>query len=153
MYTKLVLELSDTLAQVYDKVYDHYHQNEVALAHAALRAFVQFHESQENDTKEEIRERLDSFIETMDDDEEDEPISTHREALLDRTTMDWITRVQNDMKKSGADHDETTIYMNGIIILSIMLDVVRKSPTARLSIFPIEMPLRQIIAVKPQLHN
>ena len=85
--------------------------------------------------------------------EEEEPISTHREIFLDKTTLDWIRFVQNSAKGSGTDHSAETICMTGIVLLSIMLEVMRKKPSARLSIHPIEMPLSQIIAVRPQLYN
>jgi hypothetical protein len=151
MYTILVLEMSPTLAELYDRVFDHYNQNEVSLAHASIRAFVQFHESQENETREQIEERMGFYMEKEGD--ENAPITTRREIFLDRATMDWIRFSQGNLKKSGIDHDAETIFMTGIILLSIMLEVMRRTPSATLSIHPIEMPLSQIIAVRPQLYN
>jgi len=132
-------------AELYDKVLDVYKNNERALAHACVRALAQLCESEHDEVKEEIVSSLSSHYAAEETSEE----FFEREVTLDTPTMKWLQLLG---ERFGSDCPEST-FMNGVILLSVMLDILSYKPDARLSIFPVNIPLSQIINGRPQSYH
>lgn len=134
-------------AELYDKVLDAYKNDEQALAHACVRALAQLSESEPGEVKEEIVRELSSHYANEEDDNADAYVE--REVILDAPTMKWLKLLGERFSSECAE----STFMNGVILLSVMFDIIARKPDARLTVFPVNIPLSQIVTGRPQSYH
>ncbi len=146
----LTFGVSRRLAQVYDAMLDRYQQNEEALAHACIRILVHFGDSINDEQSDEIYEKLAVYQQDEGDDEE----YFEREIIVDAPTHAWL-RLLSDRHRDKPEIE--MMFMNGVILTSIMFEVVKEKPTAHLTSIitqtPVEVPIQQLLETRPQFYN
>lgn len=150
--TPIRFSIERNLAEVYDSVFDSLGHNEDALAHASVRALLQYIESSDDGRKEEINELMAKHRETALQNESDEVFE--REILIDPITLSWLERMNTQY-----DSDNTwSVFMTGVLVLWSMLDILKRDPEACLTItapsnsrsMSVEVPFSQIVYGRPQ---
>jgi hypothetical protein len=144
-HVEMTLLLTKKMAELYDEMFDHFHQDEVRFTHATLRVLTQYQESRLDDTKTKITNQVSDFF----SDESEERSLFRRCVILDRPTHDWMRLLS---ERVGEDSLESTFF-TGVVVLSVIKRLAAQRPDASLDTFPTRTFLRKILFQSPQSLN